>query len=81
MNRCFVCDRKLGRNPWLVTCADEQDVFVGSECYKDIKAAGVIGYQPTNGGPRLYTLAFDPKGQPSFNDIGRRLDAKRSGAR
>lgn len=60
-DRCFACGRKLGKKPALVTCADEQDIFVGSECFKLIKAAGSAGYQPVDG-PRLYTLENDPKG-------------------
>lgn len=75
-DRCFVCGRRLGRNPLLVTCADEQDVFVGSECAKLIERAGAAGYQPPDGGPRLYVLAHDPKGCPTF-DVGARLDAAR----
>ena len=59
--RCFACDRKLGKNPAVVTCSDEQDVFVGSECYKDILAAGKDGWVPPSGGPRLFTLKNDPK--------------------
>ncbi len=72
---CFCCGRRLGRNPALVTCRDEQDVFVGSECFGAIRAAGAEGYQPPTGGPRLFTLAHDPKGAPSLLGTGRRLDA------
>lgn len=57
--RCFACDRMLGHNPHLVDTRDAQTVFVGSECFKLIKAAGNKGWQPPKGGPRLYLL---PKG-------------------
>ena len=65
---CFVCNRKLGKRPALVTCEDEQDVYVGRECFKLIRAAGAQGYLPKadkNGitGPRLFLLEFDPKGK------------------
>jgi hypothetical protein len=64
--KCFACGKKLGKTPQLVTCEDEQDVFVGRECYKLIKASGKDGYAPTGnhgrGGPRLFTLPNDPKG-------------------
>ena len=56
MHRCFACDRKLGRNPCLADTRDAQIVYVGTECYKLIKAAGEAGYQPPKGGPRLYRI-------------------------
>lgn len=69
-NRCFACNRVMGKKePKLVTCQDEQDVYVGSECFKLIQAAGPLGYlpkaspdSPTLTGPRLFLLEFDPKG-------------------
>jgi len=57
MRKCFACDRKLGRNPCLADTRDAQIVYVGSECFKLIKAAGEAGYQPPKGGPRLYRIA------------------------
>ncbi len=59
--KCFACDKRLGKKPALVTCADEQTVYVGSECYKRIVAGGIAGYKPVDGGPRLYTLENKPK--------------------
>lgn len=56
MRKCFACDRKLGRNPALVDTRDGQIVNVGSECFKLIKIAGEVGYQPPQGGPRLFLL-------------------------
>lgn len=52
--RCFACDRVLGKTPHLVDTRDAQKVYVGRECYKLIVAAGQVGYQPVKGGPRLW---------------------------
>ena len=54
--RCFACDRVLGKNPTRVDTRDAQTVFVGSECAKHILAAGDAGWQPPKGGPRLFPL-------------------------
>lgn len=61
--RCFACDRPLSAaSGWvLVTCMDDQDVFVGSDCHRNVRKGGRAGWQPPKGGPRLYTLACDPK--------------------
>jgi hypothetical protein len=58
--KCFACGRKLGRTPKLVTCADDQTVHVGVECYREITKGGADGYQPPRGGPRLYLIQFKP---------------------
>ncbi len=55
--KCFACDKKLGKNPNLVDTRDSQLVYVGSECYKKISKK--TGYQPLNGGPRLYFIQND----------------------
>jgi hypothetical protein len=74
--RCFACDRKLGKNPALVRCADEQTVYVGRECFKLVKAAGTDGYLPPNGGPRLYLMdtpglkQYWPDLSPALNSEG-----------
>jgi hypothetical protein len=34
--------------------ADGQEVHVGADCAKKIIAAGLSGYQPPLGGPKLY---------------------------
>ena len=44
--RCFACGKALGRKPKLVSTRDDQNVYVGSECYKKIKAKGAEGYRP-----------------------------------
>lgn len=79
--KCYACDRKLGKSPTLVRCEDEQTVFVGRECLKLIKAAGTAGYQPPKGGPRLYLmdtpglkqywpeLSPTPSPEPSSSDM------------
>lgn len=54
---CFACGRKTGKTPQLVDTRDDQLVYVGSECFKLIKAAGEGGYQPPKGGPRLWLSA------------------------
>jgi hypothetical protein len=70
--RCFACNKRLGKNPALVDTRDGQFVFVGSECFRLIKKAGESGYQPAMGGPRLYTL---PKGMTQ-----QEIQAARDGA-
>jgi hypothetical protein len=55
--RCFACGRNLGSSPFRVDTRDAQTVFVGRECYKLVVRAGEAGYQPPQGGPRLYPLA------------------------
>src|SRR5687767_89245 len=56
-DRCFACDKPLGRNPKTADTRDDQIVFVGSDCHKRIEAAGKVGYQPPKGGPRLFPVA------------------------
>jgi hypothetical protein len=59
-NKCYACGKKLGKNPALVDTRDEQLVYVGRECLKLIKQAGEQGYQPPQGGPRLYLCSSPP---------------------
>lgn len=54
--KCFACDKRLGKRPSIADTRDGQFVFVGSECYRLIVAAGEVGYQPPLGGPRLYRI-------------------------
>lgn len=54
-DKCFACDRPI-IDGYLVGCADEQDVSVGNECFRNIRRAGESGWQPPLGGPRLYCL-------------------------
>jgi hypothetical protein len=39
---------------YAVVTADGQEVRVGSDCAKKIIRAGLSGYQPPLGGPKLY---------------------------
>ncbi len=55
-DKCFACGRKLGKNPHRVDTHEDQQPFVGRECFKLIKAAGEAGYQPPLGGPRLWII-------------------------
>jgi hypothetical protein len=66
MGCCFACDKSLNKIPTrglLVTCADDQTVFVGAECFRHIKAGGAAGWQPKKGGPRLYLLQHKPRAE------------------
>ena len=53
---CFACDKTLGKQRKLIDTRDAQTAYVGSECYKLIKRAGELGYQPPSGGPKLYLI-------------------------
>lgn len=59
--RCFACDRPLGGDMSIHSAdtRDDQIVYVGSECFKKIKAAREKGYQPPKGGPRLWLTMKD----------------------
>ena len=70
--RCYACDKSLGRNPALADTRDNQIVFVGTECSKQIQRAGNAGWQPPKGGPRLYPIRS--------NATGDEIDAMRRGA-
>lgn len=56
----------------MVDTRDDQLVFVGSECFKQITEAG---WQPPKGGPRLYPL---PK-PPYSPNVVRALDLAHAG--
>lgn len=58
--RCFACGKLLSLTAHLVACADEQTVYVGSDCFRAIERAAADGYQPPKGGPRLYALEHRP---------------------
>jgi len=55
-DKCFACDRALGRKPKVVDTRDAQFVHVGVDCFRKIVSAGDSGYQPPKGGPKLYAL-------------------------
>ena len=52
--RCFACDRPITGTPRLADTRDDQIVYVGPDCYRQIVATGEDGYQPAKGGPKLY---------------------------
>ena len=54
MTNCFACNRIISTTTRIVDTRDNQLVFVGADCYKRIAAAREAGYQPPQGGPRLY---------------------------
>ena len=54
--QCFACGKKLGKNPKVVDTRDDQKVFVGSECYKEIKKTGENGWQIPGLKLRLYLI-------------------------
>ena len=58
-DNCFVCGKKLGKNPRRVDTHEDQFPSVGVECYKIVKAAGAAGYQPPLGGPRVWVITED----------------------
>lgn len=66
--RCFVCDKALGKNPRRADTGEDQWVFVGSECYKLVQAAGSKGFEACPNGVRLWELTrariqyFEQKG-------------------
>jgi hypothetical protein len=63
--QCFACGRKLQGSPpfCLADTRDDQTVLVGQECYKKILASGQVGYQPPQGGPKLWDATPDQKAE------------------
>lgn len=56
MEKCFACEKKLGKNPAKAITEDyAQIVAVGSECARKIYGSA-NGYQPPLGGPRLFPI-------------------------
>lgn len=53
---CFCCGRKKDKAMNLVDTRDGQTVFVGSTCFKKIKAAGEAGYPIKGLTLRLYEI-------------------------
>ena len=58
-NKCFACDKRVGKNPHVAVTSDGQRVYVGSECFKKLDG---YGYQPPLGGPKLYMGRFAADG-------------------
>jgi hypothetical protein len=61
--KCYACNRDLiPMDKHTVYTADDQQQFVGPDCYKRIRKAGNKGFQPKLGGPRLYAeKPMDPE--------------------
>jgi hypothetical protein len=65
--KCYACGRPFRRNshgrivfhPEALT-SDGQRQFVGFDCMKKIVAAGAAGFQPPDGGPRLFCESSAP---------------------
>jgi hypothetical protein len=56
---CYACGKRTKgvRSFTLTVCLSDDDgrrVPVGPDCHKKTRLAGVRGYQPPKGGPRLY---------------------------
>lgn len=57
MGKCFACGKKIKGSGYLIDTRDSQTAVVGPDCFKRIKSAGDVGYQPPLGGPRLYEIS------------------------
>lgn len=57
---CFACGRKLrGGYRWARVAEEQTVVYVGSDCYRHIAAAGSAGWLPPRGAARLHVLTAD----------------------
>ena len=57
--KCFACDKKIpDQKGSIADTKDGQLVYVGPQCYRNIKAF-TSGYQPPKGGPRLFVYYGD----------------------
>lgn len=65
---CYACGRKLGKKPRMVDTRDAQLVLVGVECGKMVDRYGEAGWQPPQGGPKLYPH-FDANGKKVYVSI------------
>ncbi len=61
MDRCFACDRKLGKTYKRADTRDDQIVAVGPDCYKKVVEAGEEGYRYPGIGPRLWVIKESPR--------------------
>jgi hypothetical protein len=57
MDRCFACGKPLRGRRFLIDTRDSQTAIVGPDCFAHIRLAGDDGYQPPQGGPRLYEIS------------------------
>lgn len=51
---CYSCGKRMSTTAHLVYTEDHQPQFVGPECSRRIRREGASGYQPPQGGPKLY---------------------------
>lgn len=70
MNRCFACNRILGKNPHLVDTRDDQLVYVGKECFKLVVKAGEEGYRYPGIGPKLWLVKTEDLQKWQVNIMG-----------
>ena len=65
--KCFACDRQLRKKhePYVVRVMSETTtVHVGRDCYAKVCSAGLTGYQPPLGGPRLIDRIYPVSDRP-----------------
>ena len=55
--RCFACDAKLRKYRVVQAIDKAQNVWIGPECARHVFNAGITGWQPPKGGPRLIPLS------------------------
>lgn len=53
---CYLCGRKMQSTRYLVDTGEDQDVYVGAECYRKVVAAGKAGIKVPDSGVRLYPM-------------------------
>ena len=66
--KCYACDRPFRQNSWgrfpfhpTVLTIDGQRQTVGYDCWRRVLGAGINGYQPPRGGPRIYAEVNAPE--------------------
>lgn len=62
-DKCFACSKKFHRlatRQKVKTEDGSQYIYVGADCYKKIAKSKEVGYQPINGGPRLFLWNYCP---------------------
>lgn len=70
--KCFACERRMLRTTvYAAVTADGQEVRVGRDCARKIIDAGLEGYQPPLGGPKLYGWDVREEVWATYRRIGR----------
>jgi hypothetical protein len=58
--KCYACGQRMNIGTPVYTADDnQQEQLVGPDCYLHTKAAGPTGWQPPQGGPRLFQHKAD----------------------